>query len=375
MRIGILGGGQLGRMLALAGLPLGLRFRVWDHAPDAPAGAVAELFTAEFEDLFARAGFLLGLDVATFEWENIPLDLLRLVAQSSRLAPGIDALEIKHDRCTEKQFFRKLGIETAPFAAADSPAELEIALEKVAPPVVLKTRRHGYDGKGQAVVHRRVEAARVWNELGGVPLIVEGRIAFDRELSLIGARNPAGQIAFYPLVENRHERGILVETIGPAPRLTPQLQSAAEQVMRAVMESLDYVGVLAIEFFECNGRLLTNEMAPRVHNSGHWSIEGAETSQFENHVRAVTGLPLGSTRPLPGTCLMLNLLGAPPPDLAPWLAVPGCHLHLYGKAPRPGRKVGHMTIRIPAGESLDALRARLAPLPGADALGLSPPAR
>lgn len=363
--IGILGAGQLGRMLALAGYPLGLRFRFLDPAPDVPAGHMAEHIHAGYADAATLELFSAGLDAVTYEFENVPVAAARFLAERVPVYPPPTALEAAQDRLVEKTFFQQLGIATPPFAPVDSQADLAAAIAQIGLPAVLKTRRLGYDGKGQIVLREPDDAATAWAVLGDAPLILEGWVPFERELSILAARGRNGETAFFPLVENHHRDGILRLSLAPAPRSTPALQSAAEQIASRALATLDYVGVLAIELFEVAGDrglgigdwrpstpnpqspiphpLLVNEMAPRVHNSGHWTIEGAETSQFEQHLRAVLGLPLGTTAAR-GFSAMVNLIGALP-DPAAVLAIPGAHLHLYGKQPRPERKVGHITIR------------------------------
>lgn len=366
--IGILGAGQLGRMLALAGYPLGLRFRLLDPASDAPAGQLAAHQAAEYADAAALAQFAAGLDVVTYEFENVPVATARALAERVPVYPPPGALEVAQDRLAEKTFFQHLGIATPPFAPVSSRAELDAALAQIGLPAVLKTRRLGYDGKGQQVLRTSADAATAWEALGGAPLILEGFVPFVRELSVLAARGRDGQVACYPLVENQHRDGILRRSLAPAPGLTPALQAAAEAIARTALAALDYVGLLAIELFEIDDRrstaehgtpevsgqssLLVNEMAPRVHNSGHWSIEGAETSQFEQHLRAVLGWPLGSTA-MHGATAMVNLIGGWP-DPATVLAVPGAHLHLYGKQPRRGRKVGHITVCAASSAALTA---------------------
>jgi len=339
--VGVLGAGQLGRMLALAGYPLGLRFRFLDPAADAPAGQLAEHLRAEPDHPDCLDAFCDGVSVVTYEFENVPVELARSIARRVPVYPPPAALEASQDRLTEKTLFRELGLEPAPFRPVDSRDDLARAAADLGYPCILKTRRLGYDGKGQHRLDGPDDLDPAWDSHGTVPLILEGFVRFQRELSILAVRGRAGEVACYPLVENHHGGGILRRTIAPAPDLNPGLQADAEDLARRVLERLDYVGVLAIEFFECDGRLIANEMAPRVHNSGHWSIEGAECGQFENHLRAVLGWPLGSvavSRP----CEMFNLIGVLPP-LEPLLALPGVHLHLYGKAPRPGRKLGHVT--------------------------------
>jgi 5-(carboxyamino)imidazole ribonucleotide synthase len=364
--VGVLGGGQLGRMLALAGYPLGLRFRFLDPSPESPAGQLAERVGEPFDNPAALERFTAGLAVATYEFENVPVPLARALAQRVPVYPPPAALEASQDRLPEKRLFQRLGLPTAPFAAVGSRADLERALEEIGLPAVLKTRRFGYDGKGQAVIRGPGDADRAWAALGGVPLLLEGFVAFEREVSQVAVRGRDGGLAFYPLVENHHEHGILSLTLAPAPDLSADLQEQAVEWTLRVLAALDYVGVLAIEFFQQGGRLIANEMAPRVHNSGHWTIEGAQTCQFENHLRAVLGWPLGDAAEL-GPCAMVNLIGTSP-EAPAVLAVPGAHLHLYGKSPRPGRKVGHVTVRAATAEQVrervERVRALLPPSPG-----------
>jgi 5-(carboxyamino)imidazole ribonucleotide synthase len=368
MTLGILGGGQLGRMLALAGYPLGLRFRILDTSPEAPAGHLAELIVAQsFDDPAALDELASGVDVVTYEFENVPVDAARRLAGRVPVFPPPAALEAAQERLGEKRFFQGLGISTPPFAAVESRSDLDAAVQEIGLPAVLKTCRMGYDGKGQYVLREAADLERAWEQLQeGAPLILEGFVPFDRELSILSVRGRDGEVAFYPLVQNHHPGGILGLTLAPAPDLTPALQAQAETYARAILERLDYVGVLALELFQCGDQLLANEMAPRVHNSGHWTTEGAETSQFENHVRAVAGLPLGSTA-MVGSAAMLNLIGGTP-DPAEVLRVPGAHLHLYGKSPAPGRKLGHITLRCATPEERAEKLAVLQPL--VDAAGV-----
>jgi 5-(carboxyamino)imidazole ribonucleotide synthase len=352
--IGVLGGGQLGRMMALAGYPLGLRLRFLDPAVDAPAGEVAEHLIGEYDDHGALEWFAEGMDAITYEFENVPVEAARYLSERVALFPPPEALMVSQERVAEKSFFRDLGIPTAPFAPISTREELDSALAEIGLPVVLKTCRLGYDGKGQAVIRDPSATNAAWEALGGQPLILEGSIPFERELSIISVRDLKGNVSFYPLIENHHREGILRLSLAPAPKFTPELQIQAEAYATRIMEALGYVGVLAVELFQVGGKLLANEMAPRVHNSGHWTIEGAETSQFENHLRAVAGFPLGSTRPI-GCSAMLNLIGTLP-DRESVLSVTGAHLHLYGKVPRPGRKLGHLTVRA---DSRDVLQERL----------------
>ncbi|HXM97406.1 MAG TPA: 5-(carboxyamino)imidazole ribonucleotide synthase [Candidatus Dormibacteraeota bacterium] len=367
MTIGILGGGQLGYMLALAGYPLGLRFRFLDPSPEAPVGRIAQRITAAFDDHSALDRFAAGLEAVTYEFENVPVDTTRFLSQRVPVFPPSAALEEAQHRVREKNLFQKLAIATTGFAPVPTPDDLDAALKKIPLPAILKTCRMGYDGKGQWILRTPEDVARAKSDLSSehldsakneAALILERFVPFSRELSIIAVRSRSGETAFYPLIENHHRCGILRLSIAPAPRLSPALQQAAEVAARSILETLNYVGVLCIEFFEVQGRLLANEMAPRVHNSGHWTIEGAVTSQFENHLRAILDLPLGSTA-APSPCAMLNLIGDVP-DPREALALPDAHLHLYGKESRPGRKLGHLTIRA---ADFDALRQRLAALP------------
>ena len=360
MTIGILGGGQLGYMLALAGYPLGLHFRFFDPSPEAPVGRIASRVTADFADESALEKFANGLELVTYEFENVPVEAVRFLAERVPVLPSAKALEAAQDRINEKTLFQELGIPTTEFEPVASRDDLDAAVKKIGLPAILKTCRMGYDGKGQWHLRTAADVEKAKSELpeqptispasSGILYILERFVPFTRELSVIAVRARTGETAFYPLVENHHRGGILRLSLAPAPHLDPAIQRSAEQAARAVFDELQYVGVLAIEFFEQNGKLLANEMAPRVHNSGHWTIEGALTSQFENHLRAVVGLPLGSTLPI-GCSAMLNLIGETP-DAAEVLAVRDAHLHLYGKSPRAGRKLGHVTLRASSSEQL-----------------------
>jgi len=327
--IGILGAGQLGRMLALAGYPLGHRFRLLDPASDSPAGLLADHLTLGYADTSALEQFAIGLDVITYEFENVPVDAARHLEKLVHVYPPSLALEKAQDRFIEKSFFQELGIPTPKFT-------IDIN-SSISFPSVLKTRRMGYDGKGQSIVHSSAELAAE----KAIDYILEEFISFDRELSIIAVRNKSGETKFYPLIENHHRDGILRLSLVTG-NISEELQKQAEEYATRVMSTLHYVGVLTIEFFEKDGHLLANEMAPRVHNSGHWTIEGAVTSQFENQIRAVTDAPLGNTRPL-GVCAMVNLVGTLPDEIS-ILKIEGAHLHLYDKAPRPKRKLGHITL-------------------------------
>ncbi len=341
-RIGIVGGGQLGRMLALGGVPLGLSFRFIDTGADSPAAAVGDVLAGRLDDPRLLRQLVRASDVVSFDWENASVAALRRATRGlrARIAPPLRALAVGQDRLLEKRLFAKLGIPTTRHAAVSTLAQLERAVVRIGLPGVLKTRRLGYDGKGQAVIRSAADIPAAFRSLEGAPLLYEEFVPFESEVSALGARAPDGSEAIYPLTRNWHQHGILRLSI--APWDDAALLRQATRHLRAVLRELDYVGLLAIEFFVKEGRLYANELAPRVHNSGHWTIEGAETSQFENHVRAIAGLPLGSVA-LRGHSAMVNLIGRMPPR-AELLAVPGLHLHDYAKAPRPGRKLGHCTL-------------------------------
>ncbi len=359
MKVGIIGGGQLARMLALAGHPLGIETVVLDPAPDACAGAVTQQLRGAYDEQSQLKALADDVDVVTYEFENVPAEAVKFLTDQASVYPPPNALETGRDRLREKTLLSTtLGIPTAPFAVVDSRQGLESAVADIGLPAVLKTRTLGYDGKGQFVLRRTEDVDAAWDLLGGVPLILEGFVEFEREVSIIAVRGRNGEIRCYPLSENIHTDGILrLSYCRPG---DPQ-QAAAEDYIRRLLESLDYVGVLALELFQAGDRLLANEMAPRVHNSGHWTIEGAETSQFENHLRAICGLPLGPTTPV-GYSAMFNLIGDLP-EPAAVLAIPGAHFHAYGKAAREGRKVGHITVRAQSAAELEkrvkALRGAL----------------
>jgi 5-(carboxyamino)imidazole ribonucleotide synthase len=319
--VACIGGGQLGRMLGLAGIPLGLDFRFLDPSPDAPAAAVGDLVVGAYDDERALRRLADGADVVTYEFENVPAAAARSVAA----LPDARALDATQDRLEEKRLLRRLGIPTPEFESPPTPA-------------LAKTRRLGYDGKGQRTIASLDELAD--------DEIAEEIVSFRRELSILAVRSSTGETAFYPLVENTHRDGIL--RVSRAPAAAAPEAEARDHAGR-LLDELAYVGVLALELFETeDGRLLANEVAPRVHNSGHWTIEGARTSQFENHLRAILGLPLGPAE-APESAVMVNLIGEVPP-LEGLLAIPGAHVHLYGKEPRPGRKLGHVTL---VGDAVD----------------------
>jgi 5-(carboxyamino)imidazole ribonucleotide synthase len=340
MTVGIVGAGQLGRMLALAGYPLGVDFLFLDPAARPPAAALAPHLQGAFEDARLLGQLARRSEVVTFDWENVSVAALRALKQNVRICPPLAALAASQDRVSEKRLFERLKIPTTRWRAVATRAQLERAVRDIGLPGVLKTRRLGYDGKGQAVLTSAADVERAWREWGSVALLYEERVAFTHEVSIIGARSAHGKIAVYPLNGNVHSQGILRLT--RAPYGPASWQRLASRYLARVLEHFRYVGILAIEFFVQRGRLVANEMAPRVHNSGHWTIEGAVTSQFENHLRAILGLPLGATRAR-GYSAMVNLIGQMPPASA-LLALPGLHLHDYAKAPRPGRKLGHCTF-------------------------------
>ena len=344
--VGILGGGQLARMLALAGAPLGLRFLVMDSADDACASQFAPMVVGDYTDESALAEFASRVDVATFDFENVPAESARWLSARVPVFPAPRALAVAQDRLAEKTLFRELGIPVPGFADVASREQLDAAVARIGTPCILKTRRLGYDGKGQFRIKTAADVDAAWATLGAqadsVGLILEGFVAFERELSVVAVRGRDGEFRTWPLTENWHVDGVLSASLAPA-RADATLQAKALAHARALAEALDYVGVFALELFCIGNELLANELAPRVHNSGHWTIEGAETSQFQNHLRAVLGLPLGDTR-MVGTACMLNWIGEMP-DAGPVLREPAGHWHDYGKAPRTGRKVGHATLR------------------------------
>jgi 5-(carboxyamino)imidazole ribonucleotide synthase len=355
MTVGILGGGQLARMLALAGRPLGLRFAFLDPGAEPPVAGLGRVVRGAYDDPDALDRFTEGLDLVTWEFENVPASSAERLAARLPVFPPSIALDTARDRLTEKETFTALDIPIAPFHVVGSREELEEGVARLATPAVLKTRWLGYDGKGQFVLEDASDTDAAWAALGdrathtsgrtpgGEPaLVLEAFVDFARELSIVAVRGRSGETRFYPLVENVHESGILRRTLAPAPGRTEALQAQAEAYASRVLHALGYVGVLAIELFHAGDALIANEMAPRVHNSGHWTQDGAVCDQFENHLRAICGLPLGSTDAR-GHTEMLNFIGGVPPVEAV-LAIPGTHLHLYDKAPRPGRKLGHVNV-------------------------------
>lgn len=346
--VGILGAGQLARMLVLAGVPLGLRFSLTDPAADACAGQVAPLINAAWNDIELLEDWARSVDAITFDFENVPAKTAERLQAVTRVAPNSRALAVAQDRISEKMLFHECGLPTAEFVAVSTQTDLEDAIARIGAPAILKTRREGYDGKGQFRLMSAFDSKAAWDALGSRAstqgLILESFVPFDYEASVIAARSDAGEFRTWPLTRNWHVDGVLRLSLA-CPGLPDEVEAAAFRYAHAIAEALDYVGVFALELFVKDGKVLGNEMAPRVHNSGHWTIEGAVTSQFENHVRAVAGLPLGNTSQRFPAC-MLNWIGdIPKPDAL--LQVPGAHLHAYGKAPQPGRKVGHATMAAP----------------------------
>ncbi len=340
MTIGILGGGQLARMIALAGIPLGQRFVVLDPGKDAGAVRLSSLLHGQYDDAELLKQMARQASVVTYEFENVPASAAQYLTDHTTIYPPAIALETAQDRLIEKQHFHRLDIQTAPFAQIDNFDDLTWAMANIGYPAILKSRRMGYDGKGQVVIESVEQLEQSWQAMQNTPSIVEGFIPFQREVSIIAARSSTGEIVYYPLSENSHRGRIL--RVARCCQNDP-LQPEAEAIVSRLLNSLDYVGVIALELFDIDGHLIANEFAPRVHNSGHWTIEGSETSQFENHVRAILGLPLGSTQAV-GYSAMVNFIGdLPPAELV--LSIPHAHLHLYDKSPRKGRKVAHATIR------------------------------
>ena len=359
--LGVLGGGQLARMLALAAAPLGVRTLVVDSAADACAGQVTQLVVADWTDYAALEAFAAQVDVVTFDFENVPAETARWLAERVSVFPEPRALAVAQDRLAEKTLFRECNLQTPEFMAVDTREDLDRALAAIGAPAILKTRRLGYDGKGQFRLKSMADADAAWAALGAQAvahgLILEAFVPFERELSVIAVRGRDGDFRIWPLTRNWHTDGVLSLSLAPALDIE-QFQQRATSLARTLAERLNYVGVFALELFVKNGELLGNEMAPRVHNSGHWTIEGAHTSQFENHVRAVLGLPLGDTGAR-GVSVMFNWIGDLP-DPSPVLRAVDAHWHDYGKQARSGRKVGHATLCAPDAATVAARLAELA---------------
>lgn len=340
MKIGILGAGQLARMIALAGYPLGLEFIFLDPSADACAHQLGEQLVGAYDDETLLADMAAKADVVTYEFENVPAKVAKFLTEHTNVYPPPQALKVAQDRLVEKNHFRDLGIATPDFAVVNNLDDLQNAVARLGFPAILKTRRLGYDGKGQVFLKPDTDLAQAWESVRGYDCILEAFVPFQREVSIIAARNVSGEVKFYPLSENLHKGGIL--RVAECKAYDP-MQAQAEDYVSRLLASLDYVGVIALELFEVDGHLLANEFAPRVHNSGHWTIEGAETSQFENHLRAILDWPLGSTAAV-GQAAMVNFIGGLP-KVEEVLAIPDVHAHWYGKDPRKGRKVAHATVR------------------------------
>jgi len=359
--VGILGAGQLARMLAQAGQPMGLDFVFLDPAEDACAAEFGQHICADWDDESALKKLGQRSDVVTFDFENVPDSSASLIESLCPVYPPPHALYKSQDRLREKSMMQKLDIPVAPFFPVASRPELMAAVEKIGLPCVLKTRRLGYDGKGQAVLRFQEDLERAWQQLGHLELICEGFVPFQAECSIIAARGKDGQTVFWPLTRNLHRGGVLA--ISMAPAFDVQLQSRAESMIQSLLDHLDYTGVMALELFLMDGELLANEFAPRVHNSGHWTIDGAHTSQFENHLRAICGLPLGDTG-VSSPAIMFNLLGEMPAHALQQAAephpAPGLYWHDYHKAPREGRKIGHVTVTADGQAALKSRAAQLA---------------
>lgn len=349
-KIGIIGGGQLARMMILAGYPLGQQFVVLDPSVDASGAVIAnEHLQGDYDDPEKLAQLAEQCDVVTFDFENVPADALRLLESKVATYPPSVALEMSQDRMQEKRMLNDQGIATAPYYAVDTLDDLKKATASIGIPGILKTRRLGYDGKGQFVIRSAEQLQEAIDAMAGQEAIYEGMVNFECEVSLLSVRGRSGDMAFYPLAENEHVDGIL--HISRAPYGNSDLQKQAEQLAAPLLEKLDYVGILAIEFFVVNGELIANEIAPRVHNSGHWSIEGAVCSQFENHLRAITGLPLGTTH-VEGHAAMVNCISYMP-KAEDVLRLTECHFHDYGKPPKNKRKLGHVTTRANTPDKLN----------------------
>jgi 5-(carboxyamino)imidazole ribonucleotide synthase len=357
MKVGILGGGQLARMIALAGYPLGLDFIILDPSIDAGATGLGEHLHGQYDDKALLAELAEKADVVTYEFENVPADVAKFLAEHTRVFPAPNALAVAQDRLDEKNFFHRLNIPTAEYSPINSLQDLQQAMENIAYPAILKSRRMGYDGKGQVIIKSADQLLEAWQSMQGVASIVEGFVYFQREVSIIAARRANGDIVFYPLSENTHEKGILRVS---ECCIDDSLQNQAEEYVVRLLDALGYVGIVALELFDLDGKLLANEFAPRVHNSGHWTIEGAETSQFENHLRAILDLPLGSTQ-VRGYTGMVNFIGGLPLNESV-LEISNVHYHLYAKSLRKGRKVAHATVRADKYENYSQALNRLVKL-------------
>ena len=352
MKIGVLGAGQLGRMLALSGYPLNHQFGFTAKSNNDPSSLLGVVFNEQEADNSAES-LINFADVITYESENTDVEIIRNISKSVEVFPGEKSLFISQHRGREKSLFNKLNIPCASYQTVNSLSGLILAVKNIGLPAILKTATDGYDGKGQFVILTDDQISDAWSSMNGVESILEGYVNFKRELSLIAVRGIDNDHKYYPLVENKHHNGILRMTNAPAENIDKELQETAEYYMRTLLDELNHVGVLTIELFETEQGLVANEIAPRVHNSGHWSIEGARTSQFENHVRAITGMPLGDTSALHPFCTMINIIGNID-DVDEVLVMPNAHLHLYDKEEREGRKLGHITITAKSKDELNS---------------------
>ena len=357
MKIGVLGAGQLGRMLAIAAYPLGHKMAFTANSDDEPATLLGQTFVNNGNQ-DATKQLTNASEVITYESENTDVEIVKEISKKTPVFPGAKSLYTTQHRGREKAIFDKLDIPCAPYQIVRSLADLQAAVERIGLPAILKTTTEGYDGKGQFTLRTKDQLEKAWQSMNGVEAILEGFVNFKRELSLIAVRGLDNSHKYYPLVENTHHNGILRLTIAPAENISTKVQDQAEHYMQTLLDEMGHVGVLTIELFETTDGLIVNEMAPRVHNSGHWSIEGARTSQFENHVRAITNSPLGETACLQLYCAMVNIIGKHGP-VDKVLELNNAHLHLYGKKERAGRKLGHITITA---NTLNELNATLSSL-------------
>lgn len=357
MVIGILGAGQLARMLALAGKPLGLKFIFLDPTPVSCAADLGKHLIGEYTNKTLLAELAAESDIITYEFENVPVEIIDFLSQNTAVYPPAKALLVGQDRITEKNFLQDLNIPTAPFAEVSSLSELQQAIPNIGYPAILKTRRLGYDGKGQVILQSEQDLVPAWAAIKNAPCVLEGFVPFDREVSIIASRSVSGEVVYYPLSENIHHKSILRLARNT---INDPLQSEAESYINTLLNALDYVGTLALELFAVGDSLIANEFAPRVHNSGHWTIEGSETSQFENHLRAIMDMPLGTTHSI-GYSAMQNFIGGLPAT-EKLLSLSQVHLHLYDKEARKGRKIAHATARTDSLEHFTDLIASLTKL-------------
>lgn len=359
-RVGIIGGGQLAQMLAKSVEHLGIKCTVLDPNPDCCARSTCNHIQGNYDCLDALAKLAQVSAVVTYEFENVPSAAAEIVGQHCPIEPNAIALEVAQDRALERTMFSNLNIAVPAYALVDNLDSLDAAIQSVGTPAILKARRLGYDGKGQVLINDPDHARQAFETIGSVPAILDQFVEFTRELSIIATRSRVGEIVYYPLTQNIHRGGILRVSKSPARNVSDAITIQAQSAIKNILEHFDYVGTLAVEFFQIgegsDAHLVANEIAPRVHNTGHWTIEGAKTSQFENHMRAVMGMGLGSADPV-GHSAMVNIIGNEPRPGA-LEAMPEAHVHMYGKAPRAGRKIGHVTLNAPASTQLDFLLER-----------------